>query len=719
MLGAYSIGSHGLPETLLRDPPSVTLTGPTGTITTTTTTVTWTYSSLISRPQLWYRVRLLTDSGALLYDSMNVVSIDDEQLIPFPLAGFASYLVEVTVSDGLDTSKVSGVFYVETADLEDLEVESRVGSVFEVAINGVGFMLADHPDKEPRYGQQVSTLEAPRFATSSTPFTEAIDRYTFLGHDDWSGGAGQRWRNLADSDPGKFWDSENIDPFTEPGTISLVDQVLQESSLAYAAPKAVVANGVVYIASSTTQLTAIATPGGAETAFTAAGAAGTGTWLASDGANWYWSNGANIRRNSSAADPGSDWSTVDVTEIAWCSDRLVGIDSAAGTPNVTTFDPAGAEEVAGGRFLFPGAVPRGLCGGDGYLWFGVNRGTTSEIRAWQLGSVDEDFVALNLPAGEAVDSLFFYLGNVFVSTHVEGKTRLYRCVPQQGNLTPEQFLTQDASHDVTWTGYDRFVAFTWKSLSSTSSGIGVLDLATGGYAKWYQNGDLATPFAVVRWAGFFGFTAATVGFWSPAADPAPAPSGFLVSSTEDLASGLAKIWDGVSLTASPLTLGNSIQVLWAANQSTFHDVGTFVSGGGTSAEFSVGKQSRSITLKIVMATSAETSPQLKNAQVQLHPLTPVDQQLSLPLLLADESKGLNGTPLPSNQSGRSLQLLALVKSWVGQRVQVQDIDWPVSAQTFLFEAVAVQVVSMSGVFDNSKGRRSDEFVAVLTLRRGL
>ena len=103
---------------------------------------------------------------------------------------------------------------------------------------------------------------------------------------------------------------------------------------------AVVASGSVYVQTAASQLTAQATPAAAPSAFST-GLAGAITHLASDGVNWYATDGATVRRNNAAADPGANWSTEDVTEIAWCTDRIMGLDTVAAPNELIAFSQLG------------------------------------------------------------------------------------------------------------------------------------------------------------------------------------------------------------------------------------------------------------------------------------------------------------------------------------------------------------------------------------------
>jgi hypothetical protein len=160
-LGSTALGSEGLPTTLLSNPPAVTVTAPTGTVTSTTVTVTWSYLSDIGRPHLTYRVRLLTLEDATLYDSGFLAGAGTSHDVPYLLSGFSTYEVIVEADDGIDVGTGAETFFVELSDVADVPAEPLVGSVYEVGVNGVGFMLADHPEQNTRYRRQTRSGSPP------------------------------------------------------------------------------------------------------------------------------------------------------------------------------------------------------------------------------------------------------------------------------------------------------------------------------------------------------------------------------------------------------------------------------------------------------------------------------------------------------------------------------------------------------------------------------
>ena len=724
-IGIPPIGTESITSTVVRRAPVVVVSAPSGTILDSQATAEWTVTDSV-RPIVACRLRLESQAGTALFDTGTINSWPvTSQLIPVNLTSFSGYTVVVEAFDGMDWGEGSSSFFVgATAAVEATSTE--VGTVYEVGIDGQGFMLQDSPERP--YQRQVGQLTPERLATGQTPFAEAVDRYSFVEWSDFSGGRTQRYGSNPKSDPTKFFESEGVDPF-EPGELRLLHDTFLVDEDTYADQQVVVASDTAYVLTGTTSLAAYAAPEGAPTVFTASGGAGTGQWLASDGQYWYLSNGTAIRRNNTAVDPAVDWSTVDVEEIAWCSDRLAGLDRAAATPNVTTFAPDGTEEVADGRFVFSaGTELAGLCGGDGYLWFGVNRGPAggAEVRAWKIGSADEDFVALNLPLGEAVTSLFFYLGNVFIATvNADDTNTLYRALPQEGMLQAEAFATLEGAGTVRWAGANSKVAFTWDGMQDDDkSGIGVYDLAFGGYAKWFAADVAGVVGGVVRWAGDFAFTINETGLFTPQrvlpADRRFVTSGWLSTSSVDLSSSLAKEIDEITMRTRPLTGGASTEVTYSADalESFVPGSSTLVGDGAQVFEMKVGVPASEIGLRVTLyaGTSGVTSPALRSVALKVHPTGLRDELIQIPVLCADEALGLNKVPLPDNGDRQGQRLARFLESRVGAGVLFQDIDWPLTSEARRVELVSVTTTAV-GVFDRQKGRRSDEYVCVVTLRR--
>ncbi len=736
--GGDTLGVEALAVTVVRSPPVPTVTAPIGTVTAQTVTVTWTYSSPIGRAQAGYRVVLHSQGGVELFDSGLLAGADTSYALGYELSPFSSYRLYVGVSDGLDgagdpvlvpsagwaASDFSTEFTATTTS------EPRVGSIYEVGVNGVGYMLADHPEQQYRYQRQTVQLNPERLATGNTPFSESIERYTFIPHDSWTGGAGQLYLDRPESDPTRYYYSEWINPF-ESGELSCLPIPEQHVATTYVnannCQSAVVAGSAVYVQTGASQLTHQLTEVGAETAF-ATGLAGTIRDLATDGTYWYATDGATIRRNNVAVNPAADWSLADVTEIEWVGDRLAGLDNVASPAEFVHFSSTGVETVA---FTFPGAQLRGICGGDGFVWWGVNRGDSGVINTWKLDATTGSFIALSLPAGETVDNLFFYLGNVFVSTRTtDSRIKIYRCVPTEGRLTPQFIVETSATgqtYPVQFAGNDRFIAFTWCTMHRAfDSGIGVVDLESGGFTRWQAaggaNGIVGWPVSgVVKWQGDFGFVVSTAtgsvgGFYGVDATPVLNP-GFLETSVSDLATNVTKVLDAVSLTTKPLT--GSVQIFYSRDSNgTFVSLGTFSGAGVTSTSMAAAILAPSLGLKMLLIPTGSAGPTVKLLTAKTHVLGLVDQVVVIPVDCADERSGLNKMLTPDSGRGRGRQIARTLDSLCGTNVYFQDVDWP-DEPAGNYQVVSCEMVEKAGLYSRHEGKRIQHSVVVVTLRRPL
>jgi hypothetical protein len=729
-LGGTTLGTSALTATLPRHPPTVTVDEPDETVTTSTTTVEWTYASALSRPQIGYRI-VLESGGDELFDSGLLAGADLDHDLSFVLSPLTAYRLWVGVNDGLDGAEDPygendswGFIDFDTSSLAiSYDPEQGVGTLYEIAINGVGYMLADHPDFPIQ--RETAHLQGERLVTSDTPFDENIDRYSYISHSDWTGGEGQLLLRRPQSDPSRYYYSEWINPF-EPGEMSCVTtptlQIASTYSGASTRDRLVVASGIAFLQTGNDELTGVATPGAAPSSGFDTGLAGNITDLASDSEYWYSTDGATIRRNN-AASTGTEWSTVDVTEIAWIGDRLAGLDTAASPPNITTFANDGTEEVASGRFSHAGATLRGIAGGDGYLWYGVNNLAGGRVMAWQVDSDDASFVGLSLPHAERVDNLFFYLGNVFVAAQGQ-RRRIYRCAPTDGRLIPELIWEADADGDpyrTLFTGWDRFVAFSWYQMCRTDeSGIGVLDLESGGIARWQCAGSAAREVGgVATWAGEPAFSlisaGADGGFYG--LDDAPvAHAGFLETSVDDLASNVTKVMVEVALTTKPLN--GTVAVSYSNNtNATFTAIGTMAGSGATSRIFTMEQQDKSFGLRLDLTPSGSTGPTVKLLQSKVFPLGLVDQILTYPVRCADRLNGLGGAELPESKPGLGMEQMRTLEGLVGEVVDFQDIDWHRSQTVRRCEIVATKVEKVDKTYDHNQGCSVTSGILLVTFRR--
>jgi hypothetical protein len=730
--GPQRIAGGAIAGQFVHSPPIATLTGPSSTVTATSATATWTYFSYVSRAQNQFRVKLLTpDGGTVLFDSGIVAGAGTSYLVPFSLSDGSVYLIRVSVGDGFDFSdEVDSLFVVDLAGVADYP-DAAVGTIYEVGINGVGYMLADTPEGELQYRRQVVPLEAPRYAQGDTPFSEAVERYTFVGWSDWRDGAGQQNKNRADSSPAAFLDSEGVNPFEETG-LQLLPATAQTLANTYANPLSVIASNKLYSLTGTNTLKEVASIGGAVTAFSLV-AATTITSVASDGTNWYVCDGANIFQGASAVDPVDPWSTLPVTVMAWAADRLcVAYPSSGTTPNVfSTLASAGGEEIPSGRITLPvGSTITGITGGDGYVWFTARRNQQGLVYAWKAGSSEAPFIAFEFPAGQFPQSIGFYLGNVFVRC-IEPlsaggtKASIYRAATSSGRLIPALVTKIESGTDDhtvgAWSGDDRFAMFSWKKITAAgASGVGAIDLSSGGNARWLYaptptaNGDVVS---VLNWNGRTVFAVAGYGVCHE--DVVPVTTGFLRTDISDLGTSTSKVYGQLKADLSPMPTGGAIVVAISADGGTSYSTSTFdLSGAGTQTLIGdVSRQAVSLGLKITL-TATTVSPVLHSITVRAHPLGLADQVLILPINCADVLDDLRGKELKDSGDGKGARRARVLENLAQSQVRVQDIDWVETEAATIWEVEQVDVRSV-GVFNRQKAKQVHSQVAVVMLRRSL
>lgn len=739
-LGIDTIATEAIAGEYLWGKPTVAITD-LPEATTATPTYTFSFTAFAGRAQVAHQYRVSTLSGLVLYLSPELAA--DTSFTPdYLMADGTTYKVAVRAYDGHQWSDWSETTTAVTLDdPTDFPLNTSVGSVYEIAINGTGYMLADDPG-ERIIRRQAYAVEQPRFAVGSTPFAEAVDRYSFGAHSDWRGGAGQALAHRPDSIPNRYLDSWLIDPFQEGGfrLLHTITDAVPETALA---PHAVVAGGELIVATADTETDELyyRQTDGTDGVFAITGAtAGDCVSLVSDGYYWYYANGSDIWRGSGHADPGAADSSLNASLLCWAIDRLAAVyNDGSNNLCVTTFDNSLAEEVSGGRFKYPTAsvtVPA-MTAGDGFLWWLVNRTDQCQVHFWQVGSEDTFAAnALTLPAGQKGISLFFYLGNVMVATVEEpgdGCTlRIYRCVPTDGELTPELVIErrlEAETADVKFTGVGRQILFTWPEydpddvVDGRVLGTGCFDLATGGWARWLapaQTAGVESGGTIVSWNGqlVLAGDSETEGLYIETSSFESA--GVLDNSTLDFASGIRKQAVEVSVTVDPLPSDTGAEGFVSISQgASYGSVGSLSTPGSRRGSWSFTKRFDSATIRVELTSDGTSTPVVSLIQFKVHPVATVDQLVQFPIRVSNDIRGLNGAPIPIgslDRSGAAWAAHTLLSLSVGQRIQLQDVDWPHTQVTSIWEVVEVDS-RLHGQFVHAENRRVDVGTVFLTLRR--
>lgn len=739
--GAFWQGSTGLQQFDLQwGVPTATITSPASgaVVTSSPVTATWTYSDTRTKPQGWYRLRLkYRDSGLYLYDTGFVAGAVTSALIDFTLSDLSRYTLELQVKNSESVpSAVVAVNFDTDLGSNTFTPLATVGKLYEVGINGVGYMLYDDRDAEQdfRYQRAVVPLDPQRFATTSTPLSQSVERYLFLIGSDWKGGAGQRWGDRRDSAEDAFLDSAGVNPF-ERGRVTLLNSTAKEIAETYASLRLTTVGTDLYVQTGPKALQRKSTPGGAPTAFSIAAATQVES-LTGDGVNWYAGAGdAGIFRGAAAVDPGAAWSAQKAFLVGWAGNRICAAVKAgtSSTANrFTTLNDSGVEEVSNGRLTLPaGWAISGFASGSGFVFVSAYSGDEGAIYAWNL-TTDAPYLALSMPKGDVPVAIHWYQGQVVIAARrafsaTTSRLVIYRCpVAADGALSPtlvveigEESPLSDWGAVNSITGFGRFVLFGWPSQDGANSGLGAVDLSTGGYAKWHR--ALATTGAVASvaiWQGRTVFAVRGSGVWLQSMSAFEA-SGWLSTSVADGGSVLSKVIDQVTLQTFPLPTGGSVaveQTLDAGNSYTSISGATLSGAGSRSKTTDMQVQTKSIGLRVTLAGNGTSTPTLYQIGVRYHALGVADEMVQLPIDCGDQVGLLNQRPHPENGPGKGALRAKALQGLVQSQVLFQDIDYQHTKTAELFDVQQVQL-RKTAVYDRNVGRNAIRMVAVVTLRR--
>ena len=689
-------------------------------------TITWSYADSLTYPQSAYRMVVTNEQSLTVWDSGWVDSVvaaggTDSAAIPVTLTS-GTWTVAVTVRNLYDAEATDTAAYVlEIAEsiASSATLYDQVGTVAEVAVQGVPLMLYDGRDESQQWKHQrrVVPLDAPRFSTGDTPFNQSFDRYTFSGQGDWDGGSGQTWGDRDKADRSAFLESWNVDPFTQEGAFKLLPSTSFRST-----PTAITMESLgagLVIQSSTTSIEY--TTNGTTFSSHAIGATAS-DFCADGGAYWYAACGASgVYRGQNS--PGASWSAVQLETIGFGGDRVIG-GLAAGTsatPNqCVTLTSAGAIEQTLATFV-DGTTVSNFTTGSGFIWFIASRGSWSGVYAWQIGSSNAASLVADMPAGEQAVELFHYQQQVFIRTENENGSTIWRApYDNEGRLSLTALIELD---EVTGRGFAAErgrVFFGWNTMGpSMESGVGCIKLSTGGYVRWLHTAaSTNNTLAVTHWDSKLHFLVEGYGLVSETSTMSA--DGWVTTSYLDGGgSTLGKIWDKLSLTCSSLPAGCEIEVLASYNQGvSYTAVGTLDSTGVRSGEWTLDQSSKTLSARINLTSAAGQSPTVHVVQVQFHPQQVSDQMLQLPIACFDKTAGLNEKPLPgqAGQKGAGATLARLLESWVNELLLVQDVDWLPGDPGEVYELIGVESEKVS-LYDDHRGTQQVGVVAVLGLRR--
>lgn len=425
----------------------------------------------------------------------------------------------------------------------------------------------------------------------------------------WVKGAGQRYLDATDSDPGRFWQSKGIDCWT-PAQFSLLPATTQIKSSADTHLQLVSCGQYLYVGDGLEVY--FSSDGSVWTASNIKGAdAGSTTVLslATDGNRVWAACGTNgVHVTTRAATSSSHENDLHATLVAWVKGRLMGAlgPSLYIVPTGSTTPPSPLFTHDNSDWTWTA-----ICAGDNAVYAIGYSGDYSAVYRFVVLSdgsgLGPGILAAELPRGEIGLALGAYEGFVLIGSSLGIRT----CAASTtGDLQVGALVPTHGTRCIV--GYDRFVWFGWDNFDSSSAGLGRLDLSVfNGVAPAYAS-DLmgATGGLVVAVANFAGRRAFSIAgqgvYWQ---STSPVSTGFLDSGRINYEVSDPKNILGVQTRQeSPLN--------GAHNLALSVDDGGFVSLGAVSLNGSVEaleKRGEVIELRHTLTPSGSNSPVVRRA----------------------------------------------------------------------------------------------------------
>lgn len=486
---------------------------------------------------------------------------------------------------------------------------------------------------------------------------------------DWSHGTGQRWADRGQSDVSRFRHSQGIDPFTNPGYISLLKDTTQVISSNDSALQVLTVAGFIYYLT-TTGVKFASSTGGLASPTSVAGLPGSGlVMMCTDGYNIYIAAGTGGVYQTTAGATGSATHLVNVASnnvyfVAFCSNVLLVADSNTGglyqVSTAITVWPTALIKQGDSSWLWNCA-----CGGFGWIYIGGYSGsslTNSQFGAIYKTQMESDGTTLTaptlsapLPPGEIPYALFSFVNFVCLGTNQGFRFCQTLSANDPGGTSGDLkvgSIIPNLQESVTkpvrcFTAQNRFVYFGWSNYSAstvnatdTQTGLGWADISrfTGDLTPAYSSnvmvsGQTGEVTSLAWWNGAPIFTIGGVGIYTTATTYVPSgnvQSGYIGFRIPDQKVLIAY---SVDLTDAASSVGASIKA----------DDGTAVSLG-TQANiqrvlFSVPQIRGELvetTLTLTAGNSATTTPTVRRATLQAFPAITAGDNIIVSLRFYDQ-----------------------------------------------------------------------------------
>lgn len=519
-----------------------------------------------------------------------------------------------------------------------------------------------------RISRITTTYQKERIDQGSSAGENSLSNWWLRSATSWHHGAGERYYDAEASDLYRYYQSNNIDVFSDIGSIKLLPTTTQFSTTAITAKPATVTNGAFYIQGGNVYYYNGSTNASTSTSLATSVTAHV---LTSDGNNAIVGGTDGIYTVSTSMVVSKIWNkpntvtTWTVQAIGFVKDRIViGVQENAtqGVVYEVSRFPSAAPTTIGNteeRYTYKDSQLVWNTVGElnsaiivGYTLGAISRVLSFSIDdASPLAAIKDPIVIAELPRGETLHQIRTYL-NEFVVMATTAGVRVGNQSTDGASFTYGPLNVTGNVEDIAFTG--RFVYATRDFAINNKKGLWKIDLGQAIDNGYAYASDLETDSSDVKGVCFIGvsarkFMVGASGVWTEHATQL-ATSGTISSGW--VRWGTAENKQPVSFAVRTDGNGGTVGFSVADQDGTATSIDSIPLGGSTEFQLSATLQPADhfeITLTLTRSTSdATVGPVVEEWQCRALPAPLRSRTITVPLLCYEEERDPNGVTRVSN-----------------------------------------------------------------------
>jgi hypothetical protein len=540
-----------------------------------------------------------------------------------------------------------------------------------------------------RISRITTTYQKERIDQGSSAGENSLSNWWLRSATSWHHGAGERYYDAEASDLFRFYESSNIDVWTQ-GELKLLKKTTNVSTASVNSPATVTGgtfytsgNNVFFFNQSTSTSTSTSLPGGAVAQkITSDGA--VGIVGASDGI-YIVTTAMAVSKIWSKPSSNTTWT---VQAIGYVKDRIVvGVQLDSGEANTYELSrnpssPPKTVSTTELRYSFPNTTLNyvSIAELNSSIIVGYTVGIYSRIHshaldeASPLAAIKEPIVVAELPRGETLNQFRTYL-NEYVVLATSSGLRIGTQSTDGLGFTYGPLTINTEVKDVAFN--DSYVYAT-RSYNNTA-GLWRIDLGTPLGSSYAYASDLSITSGSATGVAFIGtsgrkFITATSGVWTESATELE-QTGFLKSGW--IRWGTAEKKQPVSIAIRATGTGGTVNFTVEDQESRSSGIGAVPLTGSNDVQLSAALQPADhfeITVTLNRSTSSATvGPTLEEWQCRALPAPLRSRTITVPLLCYEEERDSNGVTRVSSPAERVKYLERIEQN--GGAVLFQDFSW--------------------------------------------